>query len=112
MSSKFLLILSTAPDEKTAEALACGLVEKKLAACVNIIGGVRSVYRWKGKIEKAFEVIVVAKTTAKLAAEASRFIKSRHPYEVPEIISLSVLGGDKTYLDWITSSVGKTGGKK
>lgn len=96
-----LLVLSTAPDRATAERIASTLVEERLAACVNIMPGVRSIYRWKGKIERDAEVLCLIKTRASLLAKLSRRLTALHPYDVPEVIALRISGGAKPYLKWL-----------
>ena len=98
-----VLILSSAPDGKSAEKIANRLVREKLAACVTMLGEGRSVYRWKNKIEKTRETVLLIKTTRKKAVVAARLIEKIHPYEVPEILTLPA-GGSKKYLDWLLSS--------
>jgi periplasmic divalent cation tolerance protein len=80
-------------------------VEKKLAACANILAGVESIYRWKGKVERAREVLVVMKTTAARLRELEREVKRVHGYEVPEFIALPIVAGSQEYLEWVGKSV-------
>ena len=96
-----LVVLSTAPDRATAARIARALVEERLAACVNIVPGVTSIYRWKGKVERDSEVLCVIKTRASLLARLSRRLEALHPYDVPEVVALKVSGGAKAYLEWI-----------
>ena len=96
-----LLVLSTAPDRATAERIAGTLVEERLAACVNIVPGVTSVYRWKGKIERDAEVLCLIKTRGSLLAKLSRRLTALHPYDVPEVIALRISGGAPPYLKWL-----------
>lgn len=84
-----------------ARKIGRGVVEKKLAACANIVAGVESIYRWKGKVERAREVLVIMKTTAKRLAELEREVKRLHSYEVPEFIVVPVTAGSRDYLNWI-----------
>ena len=102
MNPDAILILSTVPDAETAERIASVLVEAKLAACVNILPAVRSVYRWRGAVEKAEENQLLIKTTAARYREVEEAIRAHHPYEVPEIIALPVTGGLPAYLQWLT----------
>ncbi len=99
------VILSTAPDEETAQRLARTLVEERLAACVNLMPGLSSVYRWEGKVESAGEVLLVMKTTAGQSGRLLERLKNLHPYEVPEGIVLNLEGGLGDYLAWIRESV-------
>jgi periplasmic divalent cation tolerance protein len=99
------VVLTTVGDEQRASELASALVERRLAACVNIIGPIRSVYRWKGKIERDNEFLLVIKTTADQAARLETAFKELHPYELPERVELSVEGGSEEYLAWIAGEV-------
>ncbi len=99
-----IIVLSTYPDRKSADEAAQRLVEKELAACVSIINIEQSVYRWKGKIEKSPEYLLIIKTTEKAYPQLETHIKSTHPHSVPEIAYLEVKGGQKDYLDWVNES--------
>ena len=79
-------------------------VEKRLAACANIVGHVESIYRWRGKVERAGEILVVIKTSATRVAELERYIKREHSYEVPEFVVLPVVAGSREYLRWLTEN--------
>jgi periplasmic divalent cation tolerance protein len=95
------LVLCTCPDATTAGTLARTLVEERLAACVNAIGGVASTYRWNGAVETADEVLLVIKTTSeRLEAMQARLVAA-HPYEVPEIVAIEPAAGFAPYLAWI-----------
>ena len=96
----FRVVLMTAPPD-LAETLARGLVEARLAACVNVVPGVMSVYRYKGKLEKDPETLLVCKTRAPLFKKLEAWVKKHHRYEVPEIIALPIEEGHKPYLDWL-----------
>lgn len=96
-----LVVLCTAPDEEVAARLARGLVETRLAACVNVIPGLRSFYTWKGEVQDDREVQLFIKTRRGRLAEVERWITEHHPYEVPEIVALAVADGSKPYLDWL-----------
>ncbi|MCJ7715810.1 MAG: divalent-cation tolerance protein CutA [Anaerolineales bacterium] len=98
------LVLVTAPDSDTAVLIANTLLEKKLAACVNIYPGLRSIYRWEGKIQDESEVLMMIKTRVELIdTSLIPLIQELHPYQVPEIISLPISGGSEPYLSWIFS---------
>ncbi len=96
-----LLILSTCPDKNCAEKIARNLVDKGLAACVNISPQVTSVYSWQGKTESAEEVLLLIKTSARRYAQVQQAVRSLHPYELPEIIAVPVTQGLPEYLDWV-----------
>jgi len=98
------ILLTTAPDRETAERIARALVERKLAACVNVLPGVRSVYRWKGAVEEADEVLLLAKTTADRIEELVRALSGLHPYEVPECVVLEAGRVEASYLAWLVES--------
>ena len=97
------LVLCTCPDEKVADRIAGTLVEERLAACVNRIGGVRSVYRWKGQVDRADEVLLLAKTTADRFAALRDRIVALHPYELPEVVAVNVGSGLDAYLAWVAA---------
>jgi periplasmic divalent cation tolerance protein len=103
--SEFLQITTTTDTEELAMQIAEKLVEKKIAACVQVSGPITSIYEWKGKIENAEEWYCVIKTRKNLYQKVEEAIKALHPYEVPEIIALPILEGNKAYLDWITQVV-------
>jgi periplasmic divalent cation tolerance protein len=98
-----LLVLTNCPDEESANAIALALVEERLAACVNILPRVQSVYRWQGAVESATEIPLLIKSTATNYPALEAAIRDRHPYQVPEIIALPVERGLPAYLDWIAS---------
>lgn len=93
----------TFPDPATAERVGVSIVEAGLAACVNILPGMRSIYRWKGAIERAEEAVVFFKTRADLAGPLTEAVAARHPHETPAIVVLPIVGGDARYLDWISA---------
>lgn len=94
------LILSTAASVEVAERIARALVEERLAACVNIVPGIRSIYRWQGKICDDAEVLLIAKVPAARRAAALARLRELHPYEVPEGIAFEVIDGLTDYLAW------------
>jgi periplasmic divalent cation tolerance protein len=96
-----LLVISNLPDRATADRLAQALVERRLAACVNILAPCRSVYRWEGAVESAEEHPVLIKTTAQRYAAVEEAIRGLHPYEVPEIVALPLAAGLPAYLQWV-----------
>lgn len=100
-----LLVLTTVPDRPTAENLAQALVEARLAACVNVLPAVRSIYRWQGAVESADEVQLLIKTTATAYPALEAMIQSLHPYETPELIALPIVRGLPAYLAWMASSM-------
>jgi periplasmic divalent cation tolerance protein len=102
-----LLVMTNVPDVATGETIARYLVEHKLAACINFLPGVKSIYRWQGVLEEATEVSLLIKTTRACYADLEAAIKSKHPYEVPEIIALPIALGLPAYLDWIVKETQK-----
>lgn len=103
--AKYYLVLSTAPSRKTGEKLARQMVHKKLAACVSVLPGAVSYFRWKGKIDKSKEVLLLAKTSRVLFSSLCRFLKKNHPYEVPEMLALPVEKGWPDYLRWMEEAL-------
>ena len=103
--SGYRLILTTAGSDEQAETLARGLVERRLCACVNIVDGVCSVFRWKGEVTREAEKLLLIKTSAGLVEEVRTAIRELHSYETPEIISLAIDDGDPDYLAWLAESV-------
>ena len=99
-----LVVFITAPDENEAADIAKALVEAKLAACVNIIKSIRSIYRWEGAIEDAQEVLMVAKTQRRHFSALPAKVRERHSYSVPEIIALPITEGSEDYLKWLNES--------
>ena len=105
MKSNHLVVFSTAPDMEVAEALAEHLVNERLAACVNLVGGVRSVYRWQGEVHRDPEVLLIVKTDQQRLEPLISTLEDRHPYDCPEIIAIPIVGGSAGYLDWLTNSL-------
>jgi len=104
---EYIVVFCTVPDEKTGQDLAEKLVKDRLAACVNLNGGITSFYWWQDKIEKDSENLLIIKTRRELFPELEAKIKSLHPYQVPEIIALPILQGHPPYLDWIRKETGQ-----
>ena len=100
----FLIILVTCPNIKEANRIASVLVDKKLAACVNIIPKVNSIFHWQGKIECSKEALLLVKSRKNLFRKIAAAVKKHHSYDTPEIIALPVILGNKKYLDWIKKS--------
>lgn len=99
-----IIVLCTYPDKRKAEDAADSIVEKELAACVSILKIEKSVYRWKGRIERLPEHLLIIKSTRKAYKQLEAFIKSIHPHDVPEIVMLEVKEGNKDYLQWVDSN--------
>lgn len=100
----FIVVFMTAPDGESAGRIAHNLVEEGLVACVNIVPGVRSIYRWEGKLCDDSEVLCLCKTRAEKFAAVRERISSLHPYSVPEIIAVPLTAGSAAYLDWVARS--------
>lgn len=98
-----LLIITNCPDEESANSIALALVEERLAACVNILPRVQSIYRWKGTVESMTEIPLLIKSTTANYPALENAIRDRHPHEVPEIIALPVERGLPAYLDWVAT---------
>ena len=107
--SAALLCLSACPDPETACRIAAALVEERLAACVNVLPGLRSVYRWQGRVESAEEILLLIKTTQDRLTQVSARIAELHPYELPEVIAVEAAGGSAAYLDWIAAQTREEG---
>lgn len=105
-ASSARVALCTVPDRETALRLARSLVGARLAACVNVVPGLTSVYRWEGAVEESAEILLVIKTTTEALPSLSARIVAEHPYSVPEILALEPRHGHQPYLDWILASVG------
>lgn len=103
----YLVALCTCPDQATAEKLADLLVAEQLAACVNILPGIQSVYQWQGKIEHDPELLLVIKTRRDGFASLEQAIRQHHPYELPEVIAVTIEDASAAYLAWIDQSMGK-----
>lgn len=104
-----VVVLVTCPDRNVAEDIASKLIEENIAACVNVLGGVTSLYRWEGRIERDTEVLLIIKTRLELLAAVETRVASLHPYDVPEVIGLPIAGGSEKYLHWIDSSTSAGG---
>jgi periplasmic divalent cation tolerance protein len=105
MMSDYLLVYCTCPDTVVAEGIAETLVAERLAACVNIVPGLTSVYRWQGAVERAAEGLLLIKTTTGRYPVLEERLRALHPYELPEIVAVSLVRGLPAYLDWLNESV-------
>lgn len=101
-----IVVFITAPSEDLAVTIARALVETRLAACANLIKGVRSIYKWQDKIEDDAEVLMIIKTRRELFDPLRAKVKELHSYEVPEIIALPIIAGSDDYLKWLRDSTG------
>ena len=99
--AEFIQVLTTAGSEEEAERIGAALVERRLAACVQVLGPIASTYRWQGEVETAREWICGAKTEASRYAELEAAIRELHSYEEPEIVATPIVAGSQGYLDWI-----------
>ena len=108
MAEEALVVLSTFPDADTARRIAKTLIEERLAACVNLLPAVESIYRWKGKIETSTEVLALLKTDIGHYRTMEGRLRELHPYEAPECLALSVSEGLPLYLRWITDSLNES----
>jgi len=96
-----IFVYMTMADEAEAEKIGRVLVESRLAACVNMLPGMRSLYWWKGEIESGREVVLIAKTRRDLLGELTAKVKELHAYEVPCVVALPIIGGNPDFLDWV-----------
>jgi len=105
METKMVMIVSAFPSKEAARNTALEMIKKKIASCIQITSSVLSIYEWQGKICEENEVLAFVKTSCSLQDEAVKFIKDNHPYEVPEIITLPVIGGFEKYVQWVDSNL-------
>ena len=103
MASDEVRVLVTAPDAEVAERVARALVAERLAACVNLVPGVRSIYRWEGEVQDDAELLLVIKTTAARVDVLAERVRAHHPYDLPEVLALPAAGGSAGYLDWVAA---------
>jgi periplasmic divalent cation tolerance protein len=102
-----IVVLITASSKVEAGVIAQALVKEKLAACVNIISNIESLFWWEGKVDRAKEWLLVAKSTKKELPKVIKAVRKLHSYKVPEIIALPIVGGFNLYLNWIDESLGR-----
>ncbi|RLE50521.1 MAG: divalent-cation tolerance protein CutA [Candidatus Methanomethylicota archaeon] len=100
-----MVVLITTKDFEEAEKIAKMLVERKLVACVNIIPSVKSYFWWQGAFDTATEALLIAKSEVRLLEQICETVKASHSYTVPEIIALPIIGGNRSYLDWVAQSL-------
>ena len=103
--SERLVVLMTAGSQEEAEKIANALVKEMLAACVNVLPGVTSVYRWEGQVQHDQEWLLIAKSTRQVLDALVRRVQALHSYDLPEIVALPVVGGNQAYLLWIDGEV-------
>ena len=101
----YAVVLVTAPDLKTARRLAQSALQTRLVACANLVPKIESHYWWQGKLEKSAEVLLLLKTTQAKLAALEKLVLQEHPYDTPEFVVLSLVGGTKRYLEWLAASV-------
>ncbi|OYT52350.1 MAG: cytochrome C biogenesis protein CcdA [Desulfurococcales archaeon ex4484_217_2] len=104
-NGKYMVVLITSPSLSEAKSIARNIVEKKLAACVNIVDNVSSIYWWEGKVEESREVLMIVKTVKAKIGKLIDEVRKLHSYEVPEIIALPIVEGFEKYLQWIDGSL-------
>ena len=104
MTTEYVMVICNCPDHQVAEQLSETLVSEKLAACVNIMPEMKSVYRWQSEVENDLEVQIQIKTILNLYDKLRQRIEVLHPYEVPEIIAIPILRGNPSYMQWITEN--------
>src|ERR1700722_347165 len=102
MMDEYFQVVTTINGKEPAEQLARGIVEVRLAACVQLVGPIKSFYRWRGELEDEREWQLVIKTTSDRLSELETYIKEKHSYETPEITATVISGGSREYLDWIS----------
>lgn len=105
MDNDYLILLLTAPNAENARQIARTLVEKRLAACVNLVPNITSIYRWEGQVQEEAEVLLIAKTHRLRLEALQAEIQAIHPYQVPELLALPVVAGLEAYLNWVGESV-------
>jgi periplasmic divalent cation tolerance protein len=109
MSAEYLVVLTTLPVDFDAKAFGRTLVEERLAACVNLLAPMESVYRWEGRIETETERQIIVKTSRDRLAALWDRVRETHPYEVPEFVVLQIVDGNEAYLRWIGESTKSSG---
>jgi periplasmic divalent cation tolerance protein len=106
MSSEYVVIFVTVPNKDVGVELARYLVGNRLVACVNVVDGLRSIYYWEGRVEEDDEALLIIKSRKDRLDDIIKAVREKHPYKVPEIIALPIIGGLRDYLAWIDEVVG------
>ncbi len=101
MQENYCLVLCTCPDAEVAASLGEKIISERLAACVNIVPGVTSIYPWAAKVETATECLLLIKSRCDVYSDLEQFVIKHHPYELPEVIAVTLQHGSSSYLDWI-----------
>jgi periplasmic divalent cation tolerance protein len=103
--TNYIVIFTTCANKKQADTIARELVKSKLAACVNIVGNIKSVFWWQAKLDKTNEVLLIIKSKKSKFDKIAKLVRAIHSYEVPEIISLPITAGNKDYLEWLDANI-------
>lgn len=106
MAEEYQLVITTCPDAAAAERIARTLVNERLAACVNILPPMRSIYRWRGVVEDASEQLLIIKTVVRDYRDVESRVRALHPYELPEVIAVPIVAGSSAYLAWLENPDG------
>ena len=104
-----MIVYCTFPDDAVAREIASSLVAERLAACVNLVPRIRSIYRWQGEVHEDPEVLAIIKTTPERFPALRDAVVARHPYECPEVLAVAIADGHPGYLDWIAEETGEPG---
>ena len=104
-----VVVLITAPSEDEARRIGRTLVDERLAACVNVVGPIRSIYRWEGAVQEEAEHLLIVKARREDVDTLAARVRVLHPYEVPEVVALEVAGGSPSYLDWVRGATERPG---
>ena len=107
--SDAVVVLVTVATREDGERLAAALVDERLAACVNVVGPIQSIYRWEGAVHHDQELLLMIKTRASLFAALEQRVRALHSYQTPEVIALSITAGSEPYLEWLRGQTGPTG---
>ena len=107
--AEVVVVLVTVPDAAVASRVAQAVVTDRLAACVNVVGPIRSIYRWNGAVHDDGEYLLIAKTTDDRLAQFEAGVRALHPYDVPEVVALPVIGGSAAYLSWVIGAINEEG---